>query len=104
MTYAHDFRLRTLVSIHNRSQRVSKKVKWSLAVHRTGHSDDLTGYDDLPHHQQVEFKRSNAYANDKILRPGESDEQCYILPKMSGGYPPQELAYTVKTKTVDFAE
>jgi hypothetical protein len=93
-----------VVSIHNRSRHTSAKVKWSLAVHRKGHSDDLTDDRDLPSHQQSEFKRSNSFANDKILRPGESDEQCYDLPYMSGGYSPEDLVYSVKSKTVEFME
>lgn len=91
-----------LVSIHNRSKHTSAKVKWSLAVRRKGHSDDLTDYHELPPNQQLEFKRSNAFANDKILLPGESDEQCYDLPHMSGGYSPADLVYSVKSKSVDF--
>lgn len=91
-----------LISIHNRSKHTSAKVKWSLTVRRKGHSDDLTDYHELPPNQQLEFKRSNAFANDKILLPGESDEQCYDLPHMSGGYSPEDLVYSVKSKTVVF--
>lgn len=91
-----------LVSITNKSHLITAKVKWSLTVHRKGHSDDLTDYRDLPSHQQSEFNRSNSFANDKILRPNESDEQCYDLPYMSGGYPPDNLVYSVKSKTVEF--
>jgi hypothetical protein len=91
-----------LVFIQNRSKYTSSKVKWSLAVRRKGHSDDLTDYRDLPSHQQSEFKRSNSFVSDKILRPGESDEQCYVLPYILGGYSPENLIYSVISKTVEF--
>ncbi len=92
------------ISIRNKSRRVIAKVRWSLSVHREGHSTDLTDYQDLSPLEQPAFKRSNTYVNDKILQPGEVVEDCYMLPMTVGGYAPENLRYAVKSKTVDFVE
>lgn len=80
-----------------------KNVAWNLAARRPGYSSNIVDYglytSIYDHH----------YKTDKILKPGESTEYCFSLPKFkkplvksSQGSHPRSFSYEVISKVVEF--
>jgi hypothetical protein len=79
------------VRITNRSKSTVLKVEWDIKINRPGFSTDISDYG---YHQ---------YAQDKILKPKEGWQICYMVPKLNERIEDySKLEYSIKNKYVTF--